>query len=188
MAKQGGECVVNAGLNEKKSPIISFGPGTVLMLVAVFAIVCWQYLFPEKVKVQREIVSNTSIEPIAEPGLADLINWKARLKINTKQLIELKNLEVEEEKKLIALDKEIKGFYSDFNCFVAAGKSNSITIADIKQASSPISSLSAKKRHIMRHYAQAGLAIIDREQRSLAYKLAREVQIRHREQGAGLSR
>lgn len=153
--------------------LFRFGPGTITMIVGLIAVLIWQVFLPQKVKVERQIVTEPSIASSAAPSVSALITWKAELAITKEQLIRLQRIQADEKKKLAPLEKEIDHFYGEFNSLVEQNKDHPLSLNAIKEASRIVSALSFKKRQIINDYSEAGLAILTPEQTSLANSMAK---------------
>jgi hypothetical protein len=153
--------------------LFRFGPGTAITLIGLIAVLIWQVFLPQKVKVERQIVSEPSIANSAAPSVSNLLTWKEELAITKEQLIGLQRLQADEKNKLAPLEKEIDHFYGEFNSLVEKHKDHPVSLNAIKEASRIVSALSFKKRQIINEYSEAGLAILSPEQTSLANSMAK---------------
>lgn len=175
---------MSISINNARKRSFGFGTGTVFMLVILAAVVGWQSLWPHKVKIEREILSQTSNSSTAQPRVSDLLKRREVLKISNKQAVQLRELEAGEKQKLVQLEKEIDNFYRHFNTLVQQTKERPVPIAAIKEAGGTISALSIKKRQIISHYCQAGLSVLTPYQKNLAEETAERMRNKQLKQEA----
>lgn len=163
--------ILKAFYPKSRSRLI-FGPGTILMLVALCFILVQQIMAPPKpVIVEHRVVESGSKSVFRKPTVTDLLHWFSELRLTPDQIKQLKTLEKAEQTDLKPVEQDIENIQREFDRLLADRQAEGVAMSEIQRISEPASKLGYIKRKITEAASDRGFAILKSQQRAEAMKI-----------------
>lgn len=157
---------------EKKKFKLLFGPGTVLMLLALCFIVGKQFMVPQHVSIERKIIGSGKPPQSRKPSVTELLRWSLELKLNRKQIQKLKSIEQTELRTLRPVEQDLEDVRREFDKLVAERRGQGVSMSEIQRLSEPATRLGFIKRKMIEAASDLALTVLEPEQRSTATEMA----------------
>lgn len=160
------------GGGEKNKLRFFFGPGTILMLLALGIIAGKQVLTSRHVTIEHKVIGSGKKLESRKPTVTELLHWSSELKLRTEQIQELKSIEQTERTALQPVEQDIEDVRREFDKLGAERRGQGAAMSEIQRLSEPASRLGFVKRKMIEAASDRALTVLEPEQRSTAMEMS----------------
>ncbi len=156
--------------DQRKSGIRFPGPGTAAMLICMVLVLGWQWLQPNKVRIEHKVEASGETA-IRLPTLSELLEWKAVVCLTEEQISKITQLDHEQVIELSPVDAQIADVRAQVDGSTKNGSRAGMTA--LNSLASQIAGPSRRKREIERRFSEQAWLCLSNDQKEKALGLWR---------------